>query len=83
MIDAVAAGLLAFGNPAEYHNIGLFTPFTCIKSFDEFVNKINFLERNPAKHNYELAIQKKLLDKYCFYRPIKEISHAYYKKQSS
>jgi|GEM_PF-6960634 len=83
MIDAVAAGLLAFGNPFEYHNIGLFTSFTCIASFDEFIEKISLLEKNPALYIHELTIQKKLLDKYCFYRPIKQISNAYCKKQNS
>ena len=76
MIDAVGAGLLSFGNPDEYLNIGLFTPFTCVKTTDEFINKIEFLEKNPSFFLREVTLQRRLLDKYCFYNPIKSIHNA-------
>ena len=81
MIDAVGAGLLAFGNPKEYHNLGLFTPFTSIATVEEFIKKIEYLERNPLKHKRELVLQQKLLNKYCFFNPLRKIRDAYNKKQ--
>jgi hypothetical protein len=81
MIDAVGAGLLAFGDPKEYHNIGLFTPFTTVNSCEEFIHKIEFLEKKPRKYQRELALQQKLLNKYCFYNPIQTVKNAHRKKQ--
>lgn len=81
MIDAVGAGLLSFGDPKEYHNLGLFTPFTTITSVEELIHKLQFLEKNPQVYKRELLLQQKLMDKYCFYNPVKQVTNAYFKKQ--
>ena len=81
MIDAVGSGLLSFGNPNEYVNVGLFTPFTVIKSPQEFIDKVAYLENNPRRYEKELKFQKKLLDKYCFFRPIRSLSDSMKYKQ--
>jgi len=73
MIDAIGAGLLAFGDPAEYVNLGLFTPYTIIKNAQDFVRKIDYLERNPNYYLEQVSIQRKLLDKYCYLEPLKSI----------
>jgi hypothetical protein len=80
MIDAVGAGLLAFGDPKEYHNLGLFTPFTIITSVEEFIHKIQFLEKEPLIYARELTLQQRLLNKYCFYNPIKKLRDAHQAK---
>lgn len=81
MIDAVGAGLLAFGDPREYHNIDLFTSFTSITSVEEFIEKVYLLENNPARYEQERILQRNLLDKYCFYEPLKKLHDASHKKQ--
>jgi hypothetical protein len=81
MIDAVGAGLLAFGDPREYHNLGLFTPFTSVTSVEEFIRKISFLEKNPLAYTRELTLQQRLLNKYCFFNPVKTLKNAYHQKQ--
>lgn len=81
MIDAVGAGLLAFGDPREYHNLDLFTTFTSIRSVEEFMDKIKRLENDPERYKEELALQQRLLNKYCFFEPLKKLFHACHKKQ--
>lgn len=73
IIEAVACGCLAFGNPEEYANKDLFTPFTVIRTFEEFIEKTTFLNENPDIYYKEVNKQRKLLNYLCFVRPIKEI----------
>jgi len=73
IIEAVACGCLAFGNPGGYANKDLFTLFTSINNIDEFIKKVNLLEKNPKKLQLELSKQRKLLNYLCFYRPMMEI----------
>ena len=73
IIEAIACGCLVFGNHAEYTNKDLFTPFTNIQSVEEFVAKVNYLEKNPLKYKKEVNRQRRLLNYLCFIRPIKEI----------
>ena len=81
IIDAIGAGLLSFGNPEEYLNIALFTPFTSINRTVEFIDKIKFLEKNSSFYLKEIGLQTKLLDKYCYYNPIKNINKAVLSKR--
>ena len=78
MIDAIASGLLSFGNPDEYVNLDLFTPFTIIYNTEEFLDKIIFLEKNTRIYYKEIQLQRQLLDKYCFYKPVLAISNSFY-----
>ncbi|MCD4753851.1 MAG: hypothetical protein K8R40_12335 [Anaerolineaceae bacterium] len=73
MIEAIAAGCLAIGNPDEYKHVSLFTPATSVKSFEALVKQIQHLENHPAKYLKELYKQRKLLDHLCFYRPLAEL----------
>lgn len=73
IIEAVACGCLAFGNPEEYGNKDLFTPFTIINSLEEFVDKIKYMENKPVKYQRELNKQRRLLNYLCFVRPMSEI----------
>jgi len=41
--------------------------------FDEFVNKIKYLEAHPLKYEKELKKQRKLLNYLCCVRPMKEL----------
>lgn len=73
MIEAVACGCLSFANHAEYANKDLITPFTQINSFEEFIDKVNYLEKNPDIYKKELQKQRNLLNYLCFMRPVKEL----------
>jgi len=73
IIEAIACGCIAFGDPDEYTNIDLFTPFTVIRSFDEFLRKVEVLEADPGRYLRELNYQRNLLNYLCFVRPLQEI----------
>jgi len=73
MIEAIAAGCLAIGNPDEYKHVSLFTPATSVKSFEALVKRIQHFENHPSKYLKELYKQRKLLDHLCFYRPLSEL----------
>ena len=73
MIEAIAAGCLAIGNPDEYKHVSLFTRATSVNSFDALVNRIQFFENHPASYRKELEKQRKLLDYLCFNRPLTEL----------
>ncbi len=73
MIEAIACGCLAFGDPNDYTNKDTFNSFSSISSFEEFMKKINFLESNPEKYRIELERQRRQINYLCFTRPIKEI----------
>jgi len=73
MIEAIAAGCLAIGNPDEYKHVSLFTPATSVKTFSALVKRIEFFENHPVKYLKELYKQRKLLDHLCFYRPLSEL----------
>jgi hypothetical protein len=48
---------------------------------EEFIDKVTRLENDPERYKEELALQQRLLNKYCFYEPLKKLYNAYHKKQ--
>ncbi len=73
IVEAVACGCLAFGDYREYYLKDLLTGFTRISSIEEFIDKVDYLEKHPARYQKEIDKQRKILDYLCFYRPVKDL----------
>lgn len=73
MIEAIAAGCLALGNPDEFRHVSLFTNKTSVKSFEELTKRIKFFEGNPDEYSRELRKQRRRLDYVCYNRPLREL----------
>ena len=76
MVEAIAAGCLAIGNPDEYKNKCLFTPGTEASSFEQVVSKIRQFDADPALYAQEAAEQRKRLNYLCYERPLRDLLHA-------
>ncbi len=76
MVEAIAAGCLALGNPQEYHHRCLFTPETQITNFDEMLSKISDFERNPDRYRAAVTEQRERVDYLCFARPLHHLLEA-------
>ncbi len=75
IIESVAAGCLFIGNPKEFVNKSFFTPQTCVKSFEELINRLNFYETHPDKYEKQRGYQQQLVNWLCFSRPLQELIH--------
>lgn len=73
MIEAVAAGCLAIGNPWEFQMKSLFTPGTSIYSFEGLLKKLARFESDPALFEREVGRQRQLLNHLCFTRPLTDL----------
>ena len=70
MIEAVAAGCLAIGNPNEFYNRMLFTKKTSVGNFNALLARISQFEKDKNLYENEVRKQRKLLDVFCFYLPM-------------
>ncbi|MGI4788520.1 MAG: hypothetical protein ACRYFS_06675 [Janthinobacterium lividum] len=76
MVEAVAAGCLAIGNPNEYKNKCLFTVDTEADNFSQVLNKIKLFDSDPALYEKEVEEQRKRLNYLCYDRPLSDLNRA-------
>jgi len=81
LVEAAAAGCVAFANHKEFVNRSLLCRSNLCVSRREGIKKI--LNLNSDSENYARlrALQGRLVDHFCFYRPIREIWEIWKKKK--
>lgn len=76
MIEAIACGCLALGNPDLQTHSSLFSPGTAVRTPKEAIERLRFYERFPAEYARELSRQRRLVDILCFLRPLEDLTIA-------
>lgn len=69
MVEAIAAGCLAIGDPRMHAHGFLFSKHSAAATFDEVIEKIKAFEESPALCRGELRRQRRLVDYLCYVRP--------------
>lgn len=83
IVEAAAAGCLAVGNAREFVSRSLFfRPNICANRLGG-LKRIQELHDHPEDLTHFLALQGRLVDYYCFYRPIRDILRLWKLKNSS
>ncbi len=75
LIEAVAAGCLAIGNPRECYNNLLLTRKTSTTSFAKALKKIEFFERNPQAYKKEVKKQRQILNYFFYFKPLLDLQN--------
>ena len=73
MVEAAAAGCLAFGNHREFVSRSLFCRSTLCSHRPSGVEKIRCLDAHPARLARLQSLQGDLVDYFCFYRPVRQL----------
>ena len=73
IVEAAASGCLAVGNAREFVNRSLFCHPNVWFTREAGIDRILELASDPKSLDQWVGIQGRLLDYYCFYRPIREI----------
>ncbi|MGO8674190.1 MAG: hypothetical protein ACLQVD_22855 [Capsulimonadaceae bacterium] len=73
MIEAVAAGCLVIGNPAEFKHRAMFTTDTSVSSFAELVDRIAMFEADHDRYQRAVDAQRQRCDYLCFSRPTTQL----------
>ena len=80
MVEAVACGTLALGNPGEYKNRSLYCSGSRIRTFDDCMRLIDFYETHSNRRHSVLADQTQRLNHFCFYKPLASLLSSYQNK---
>lgn len=70
IMQAISSGALVLCGENNAYNLDLLSEKTIVKSFNDLVEKLKFLEDNPLEYEKELKKQREKLDYLCFNRPI-------------
>lgn len=73
IVEAVAAGCVAFGNHREFVSRSLFCRSTLSSTRAVGVEKIRRLDAHPVRRAQLQELQGALVDYFCFYRPIRQL----------
>lgn len=73
MVEAVAAGCVAIGDPMAHGHSCLFTRHTSANSFEQVVERISRLESDERLYNSEAGRQRRLVDYLCYAMPSSEL----------
>lgn len=75
LVEAVAAGCLAIGNPREIHNNLLLTKQTSVSSFTNLIKLINYFEENPLAYKKALLKQQAILNYFFYFKPLLDLQN--------
>ncbi|WP_160168356.1 hypothetical protein [Novipirellula maiorica] len=74
LVEAIAAGCLAIGNPESLREHGFFfTSHTAARTVEEAIEKMQLLDSDPRRYRIELAHQRELVEYLCYIRPMKQL----------
>ena len=76
MVEAIATGNLALGDPRMHTHGFLLSPATSIKDFDDLQKRLNTFESMPRIFKQELYRQQMLVNYLCFLRPALDLINA-------
>lgn len=72
-IEGISAGCLFLADPREIINKSLFTRRTATWDFKSLVERLNYFEANPGAYARELEKQERLLEYFCYHRPLLDL----------
>ncbi len=73
MVEAIAAGCLAIGDPKLHGHGFIYSKHTSASSFDEVIRRLEAFEADPRLYEREVTRQRRMLDYLCFVRPSREL----------
>lgn len=82
MVEAVACGALAIGNPGEYKNRSLFSNATKALTFNQCLDRISHFESHPSRYQEVLIDQTKRLNYYCYEKPANDLMGIFSSKKN-
>jgi hypothetical protein len=69
LVEAIAMGCLALGDPGRHEHGLLFSKATSIHGVADALNKMRRLDSDPGLYRREIARQRRMIDYLCFTRP--------------
>lgn len=81
LVEAAAAGCVAFGNHREFVSRSLFSHANLCVTRIQGVEKIRRLNAEPKNLARLQSLQGWLVDQFCFYRPLRDIGKIWEKKR--
>lgn len=82
-IEAISAGCLAIGNPAEFAIKSLTLPDVNVTSRAQLIERIRSFEEDPRRFDEALSKQRQMVDYLCFSRPVSDLFDAVLRVRTS